>query len=400
MRRPDDTLDPLVERELAALDAALAGEPVDPDLTGLAELAVAARAARPVVSDDFASSLDSRVAGGFPRPPRRIDRVVAPVLRLRARASRRMLLPALGAAATVLVGLVVVASMVGGGGSSAPDTKVPESTAAQPSLQQRSAEGEGGSAAGGAGTIAEPIPPTSDDELAPGRPRRVERQASLTLEAKSGEIDDVADGVIRATDAAGGIVVTSSVSSGDEGRGGATFALRVPTRRLDDALARLSKLGHVRSRTQNSQDVTGAFVSAQERLDAGLAERKGLLRQLARADTPNETASIRERLRLVQSEIASARAQVRRLRTRTDFSAISVTIEPGDSSGGASGGSSDGAWTPGDALDDAVRVLEVCAGVALVGAAVLLPFALLGLGAGIASRGVRRRRREQALETG
>ena len=32
MRRPEDTLDPLVERELAALDAALAGEPVDPDL--------------------------------------------------------------------------------------------------------------------------------------------------------------------------------------------------------------------------------------------------------------------------------------------------------------------------------------------------------------------------------
>ena len=140
--------------------------------------------------------------------------------------------------------------------------------------------------------------------------------------------------------------MTSSVSSGDSGRSGATFALRVPTRRLDDALARLSKLAHVRSRTQNSQDVTGAFVSAQERLDGSLAERKGLLRQLARADTPNETASIRERLRLVQSEIATARAQVRGLRTRTDFSAVSVTIEPGDSSGGIGAGGDDGALDP------------------------------------------------------
>ena len=110
--------------------------------------------------------------------------------------------------------------------------------------------------------------------------------------------------------------MTSSVSSGDSGTAARRSRCASPTRRLDDALARLSKLAHVRSRTQNSQDVTGALVSAQ-RLDAALAERKGLLRQLARADTPNETASIRERLRLVQSEIASARAQVRGLRTRT-----------------------------------------------------------------------------------
>jgi len=75
-----------------------------------------------------------------------------------------------------------------------------------------------------------------------------------------------------------------------------------------------------------------------------------------------------------------------------------VTIEPGDSSGGVAGGGDDGAWTPADALNDAVRVLEVFAGVAVVGVAVLAPFALLGLGAGFAAR--RRRRREQALEAG
>jgi hypothetical protein len=390
MRRPDDTLDPMVERELAALDAALAGEPVDPDLEGLASLARAARAARPTISSEFASSLDAREAAGFPRPPRRIDRVGAPLRVLRRRVSRRMLLPALGAAATLLLGVVVVTSLVGGGDST-PQTGATGSAPAQPSLQEQRSEGSG--------AIAEPAPPADDDKLATGRPRRVERQASLTLEAASDEIDDVSDRVIRATDAVGGIVVTSSVSSGDEGRAGATFSLRVPSRRLDDALARLSKLAHVRSRTQNSQDVTGAFVSAQERLDAALAERKGLLRQLARADTPNETASVRERLRLVQSEIASARAQVRGLRTRTDFSAVNVTIEPGSASGGA-GASSDSQWTPGDALDDAVRVLEVFAGIGVVGIAVLAPFALLGLSAGFVSRGVRRRRREQALEAG
>ena len=398
MRRPEDTLDPMVERELAALDAALAGEPVDPDLAGLAELALAARAARPVISSEFAGSARWARGGGLPAAaaPGRPDGRAAPG-------------PALArVAADAAAGARGGGDAAGGAGGrglgaeflvrrqDAPaDDRPPELS------QQRSDRGEseaGAPSAGGA--VAEPAPPATDDRLAPGRARRVERQASLTLETAADEIGDVSDGVIRATDAVGGIVVTSSVSSGDSGTAGATFSLRVPTRRLDDALARLSKLAHVRSRTQNSQDVTGAFVSAQERLDAALAERKGLLRQLARADTPNETASIRERLRLVQSEIASARAQVRGLRTRTDFSAVSVTIEPGEASGGVGGGGNDGTWTPGDALDDAVRVLEVFAGVAVVGIAVLAPLALLGLAAGFAARGARRRRREQALEAG
>jgi Domain of unknown function (DUF4349) len=400
MRRTDDTpLDPVVERELAALDAALAGEPVAPDLAGLASLAQAARAARPEISDSFALELEERVAAGFPPPPRLVHRVVAPV---RGRLSRRMLLPAMGAAASVLVAVVVATSLIGG--SSDKPAGVEQLSGPASTAPERDATGGAGAAGGGGASEAERVAPAQGEDLKstvapspPARGRRVERDASLTLLTASDKVDDVADGVIRATDEVGGIVVTSSMSSGNADQGGATFTLRVPSRRLDDALARLSKLAHVRTRTQNSQDVTGSFVSAQERLDASLAERKGLLRQLARADTPNETASVRERLRIVQAEISAARSEVARLRTQTDFARIAVTVEPNGSSGGATGG---GKWTPGDALDDAVRVLEVFAGVALVGAAVLAPFLLLGFGAAFGARGMRRRRREQALETG
>ena len=54
-------------RELAALDDALAGRPVDPDLADLAELAVLVRDERPVPDPAFARSLDARVERGFPR---------------------------------------------------------------------------------------------------------------------------------------------------------------------------------------------------------------------------------------------------------------------------------------------------------------------------------------------
>jgi Domain of unknown function (DUF4349) len=386
--RDDTVMDPLVERELAALDAALAGEPVDPDLTGLASLARAVREERPVPDADFARGLDERAAAGFPRPPRRLPSITS----LRPRFSRRILLPAMGAAASLLAVVLVASSLLDD------DTRVRDgSSPGSPALTQERSGGGSGEAVSPSVVPPIPGPGPGDDDLAPGRARRVERQATLVLETASDEIASVADRVVRVTDEVGGIVVTSSVSSADDDRGGATFALRVPTRRLDDALARLSKLAHVRSRTQNSQDVTGAFVTAEERLDDALAERQGLLRALARADSANETASIRARLRIVRSEIASARAEVRRLRVRTDHSTVNVTIEPGSSSGGSG---VDGVWTPGDAADDAVRVLEVAAGVLLVALAVVAPFAVLGALGVFAGRVVRRRRREQALETG
>ena len=377
MRRRD-TLDPEVERELAALDAALAGDPAD---AGLAAFVRDVRAERPPIPDGLAARLDARAASGFAPEPASAPRAAARRLRLR-RPSRRVLLPALGAAATVLVAIVVAGPLLSG----TEESEAPLSEAVTPTSRSVPDDARGGA-------LATP----GAEPLAPGRARRIERRASLVLTASGDEVPDVADSVIRATDEVGGIVVTSSVSSGDEGRAGASFQLRVPARRLDEALAKLSKLGHVRSRTQSSQDVTGSFVSARERLDESLAERRGLLGQLARADTPNETASIRARLRIVQAEIRSARASVRRLRTRTDFSAVSVTVE---AAGGSRGGGAGGTWTPGDAIRDAIRVLEVTAGVLLVSLAVLLPVGLLAAALSLGARTLRRRRRESALSAG
>ena len=64
----------------------------------------------------------------------------------------------------------------------------------------------------------------------------------------------------------------------------------------------------------------------------------------------------------------------------------------------AGGEDDEGAWTPGDAFDDAVRVLEVAAGVVVIAGAVLMPFALVWLLGWLARRAVVRRRRERALD--
>jgi hypothetical protein len=103
---------------------------------------------------------------------------------------------------------------------------------------------------------------------------------------------------------------------------------------------------------------------------------------------------LRARLEIVSREIAAARRVLRRVNNQANFADVSVELV-------ASRGTDDdgaGAWTPGDAWDDALRVLEVVAGVALIAAAVLLPIALVWLLAWLALRGVSRRRRERALD--
>src|SRR5437763_8075312 len=71
MRRlDDDMIDPEIEAALDAIDATLAGEPVDPEHAELAELALLLAASRPEIEPGFAGSLDERVARRFERPRR------------------------------------------------------------------------------------------------------------------------------------------------------------------------------------------------------------------------------------------------------------------------------------------------------------------------------------------
>jgi hypothetical protein len=379
--RREATLDPEIARELNALEAALHGETVEPELAELEALVHDVREQRPLPSDEFAERLDARVVESFAKSP--------PASRfswLRPRVSRKMLLP-LGAAGTLVLGVIIASSVLGGDHRSLSSESAHDLRGQAPKSTLQSGSLDTTSAPPGA-TAAEPTPRSAAQTA-----RKVERRAQLTLVAAPDRIDDVSDDVVRVTDRFDGIVLSSSVSSGDRSEAGAEFRLRVPSARVQPALAALSKLAHVRSRTENADDVTDEFNSTKGRLDEALAERNSLLRRLAAASTANEAASIRARLRINGQQIAQARSALRSVRDRTSFSLVELTVAPGSQQGG-------GAWTPGDALDDAVGVLTVTLGVLVVALSVILPLAVLGAFGAIAARGARRRRRDQALASG
>jgi hypothetical protein len=372
MRRRETTLDPHVAAELEALEAALAGDPAaEPDLAALVR---DVRAQAPAMDPSFRARLDGRVAEGFakaPRPQRR---------------ARRSLVPALGVAGCVLA--VIVAVALTGGGNGGNDNASSSAGAGAPTVAREQAQEDATPSAGSTAS-----PPAAAAAPQGARSRRVEH--TTRLELTTTDVQGAADGVVRATQASGGFVQSSQVATGD-GRGSASFVLRVPANRLDDALARLSKLGHVRSLQQSAQDITGAYDSASARLAEATAERRALLRALAKASTAEEISSLRARIADNRREIQRYQAQFNAVRNRANYATVEVDVtgRPRKSQPVPSGGS----WSPGDAARDAVRVLEVSAGVALVGLALLVPLALLAAAAGLATGAYRRRRREAALQ--
>jgi hypothetical protein len=338
--------DPTVAAELAELDRALAGED-----SPLNQLVADVRAQRPQIEPAFAARLDRMVddARTAPRRPRWL-----------AWSSLA------GLAAAVIVAVVLVS-----GNDRTPLRGL------SPQVRAPSTAAESGAAK----SLASPAPVS-------GQARKVERTTALALSTGRADVQNVADDVVAATQRFGGIVDSSQTST-SASEASAVFALRIPTARLDDAIAALSKLAHVSSLQQGSTDITSSFVSSEARLHDARAERRALLKALARATTTQAIDAIKARLRDNRSQIAQLKGELDALRRRANLARVDVTV-----AGNGHASSSGGGWTPADAARDALRVLEVAAGVILVGLAAGIPLALLLGAAWLAAHSTRRRRRE------
>jgi hypothetical protein len=379
--------DPEIARELDAVDRALAGEEVEPDLEAVARLVRELRAERPEPSAEAEGMLDELAASGFAaRTPNRLGRAqrrASDALAALRRKKPRRLAPALGAAVAFLI--------VAGVGISASGIFSRGETITEPVPQSGAGviAGEGSQGPAAAARQAESV-------VGPAS-RKVAQRVDLDLSTGRDEFREAADGVFDVVRDHRGFVLTSQVSGGDPAVGGAerghaTFELRIPAAELSAAIGDLSNLGHVVSRSDGSLDVTRRFVSARNRIDGLSAARDRLLRQLGEASTTAERESIRARLRIVDRRLAAVRQDLASARQRIHLVPVTVTINAEDTE------SSGGAWSIGDALHDAGRVITVIAGAALVGAAALLPLALLVALVVAVRRAWTRRQRGRALD--
>lgn len=390
MRRAEP-LEPEMAAALAAIDATLEGDPVDPEHAELAELALILRAERPAPAPAAAGAIDKRVAERWARPP----------LRQRLRPPRSWLAaPVAGLAAVALV--VAIVSSGGGGASS---SAVSSAAATSASAGAGSAVETATSSASSSSSPSRPLAVNPGVKRSPPAPapspsgkRQVVQSAQLSLSTAPSRIDDVAQRVFDVVDAENGIVVSSHVTSTGGPDGGARFALSVPVGNLQGTVSELSRLrgAHVVSRSDDTNDITGQVGGAGRRLAEARALRRSLLRQLAAATTTPAVASLRAQLRDADATIGRDSASLNGLHRSVADSSLTVTIQA--ASVPVPTASHGGGFTLHRAVHDAGRVLVVVAGVTLIALAVLVPLGLLVALAGWVGFVLRRRRREAMLD--
>ena len=401
MRRLDENqVDPEIVAALDAIDATVAGDPVEPRFAELAELALLLTGERPSPDPAFAPRLDERVSRRFERAGGADDHP-APA---RAHEGWGWLAAAGGLAAALVGVLVAVVGFSGppSGSSSATSASASSATTASSSGAPRSAAssaaparaatsrafGTGLSTANGAKAA---IPPTGGSgqpaaaaNLQPApNGRKITQSAQLSLSAAPNRVDDVAQEVFAVVGAQNGIVERSEVTQTGATDGYAYFQLSVPSATLEQTLAKLSALSysHVSSRTDTTQDVTSQYMDATQ--------------QLANAVTTEQVDSLQAQIHDADASISSDQATLQTLGHQISFSALSVTINAVAIPPVVS---HSGGFTIGKGAHDAGRVLMVAAGVALIVLAALVPVGLLVALAWWVGSALRRRRREQALD--
>jgi hypothetical protein len=226
--------------------------------------------------------------------------------------------------------------------------------------------------------------------------RKIVQSSVLELGTPAKRIDAVAQQVFEVVHSFNVIVESSNVSSTGGPGASAQFQLRVPSISLSQALSALSSLryANVISRTDETQDVNSPYLSAERGITDGKAALVKLRAELAAATTETEIASLRGRITAEKATIAGAQSALGSLNRRVEYSNVDLTVQA--STGGSSSGG--GGFGLGKAGHDALRVLEVTAGVALIALAALVPLALLVALAWWLALTVRRRRRERALD--
>jgi hypothetical protein len=223
--------------------------------------------------------------------------------------------------------------------------------------------------------------------------REVEHSASLDVGVAPSAIQSASQRVFTLANAFHGYVQHSSVTSGNAEQGGASFILRVPSPNLAGAIATLTRLGHVRSENETTNDVTETHASLERSLADARAERASLLVQLSHASETARVEALKTQLRAVEARIVQLEGALRALYSRVDYTNIALSLTPETQSGVGAGD-----LTPGGAIHDAGAILDTGLAVLVLAAAVLIPLAAIGAALVLALAGTRRRQREHALD--
>jgi hypothetical protein len=277
--------------------------------------------------------------------------------------------------------LALAAGIVVGGRDSGPQREA-GSTVANLSARER---------ASGDSRAAAPAQAFSDTVAKAGRAQEWDVRLDLAVRDNRA-LSDASAEAISLTRELGGFVVSSNIAT-DGPSGRADLVLRVPQRRVQDAIAQLSELGTITGQQVSVQDRQADLDRLAKRIDTLRIQRAELDAQLAQ---PGLSEPERLRLELRRQRVQGLLNQLTRQRSSVSaevaFAEFRVSLATKRAAAAPGGGRFD------DAIGSALGVLAVAAAAALFLAIVLLPLAAIAAALLLGRRALRRRDDERLLD--
>jgi hypothetical protein len=125
----------------------------------------------------------------------------------------------------------------------------------------------------------------------------------------------------------GGYIANSSMSGGRDQIRQATFELKIPAARYEEAVSSLSTIGKVETVSSNAQDVGEEFVDVTARVNNARRLEERLISLLAnRTGKLDEVLRVERELARVREEIERYEGRLRFLTTRVATSTLTITV--------------------------------------------------------------------------
>jgi cell division protein FtsB len=230
----------------------------------------------------------------------------------------------------------------------------------------------------------------SDSTPAPARAQQV--AATLTVEVKdSNGVSRASQDALDLTRSLGGYVVSSSVTTGEQG--GAAIVVRIPVTRVQEAITGLSGLGRIVSQQVTIADLQATLDQLEKREATVRGQIARIRARLATESLDPETeATLRAKLQTLRSELVELRRGIGSTNAEARMATVQLSVVTASGSG---------AVAPDSRLrrtiDGALGVLAWEGIVVLAILIVLAPLALLGFAAWLGRRLYRRHESERLL---
>ncbi len=241
------------------------------------------------------------------------------------------------------------------------------------------------------GSASSEAPPSPADPLqnitfGAGAPAMVIRTGQAFVEVE--KLDPAVLKIRQLAAQVGGYIANSSMSGGRDQIRQATFELKIPAPKYDEAVGSLSTIGKVETVSSNAQDVGEEFVDVTARVNNARRLEERLISLLAnRTGKLDEVLRVERELARVREEIERYEGRLRFLTTRVATSTLTITVhEPAPILGNNPGENPIAA-----ALRRAWRNFIALLAGTIASLGVLIPLALVGFAGWYGYKRLRRR---------